>query len=218
MSTDKSTNEDHRFEEVMRRVLEVVGGSSQRQAAQALGMSAGDLGNRKARAKLPWDQLYEFARSHSVSVDWLLTGEGEMYRPGADPKPTMANFLARIQPERERLGLSRAELASRLGVPEQQVADWETGAGRLTAGDMVALEQIGLNLKSPAGDLYRTPPGGLSKAQQMLLKLIGELSEPEREALLKDAESRQAIKQVQAMQQQMEALRAELDAMKKNLE
>jgi len=218
MSREKLTNSESTFDEVVTRVQKAIGADTQREVAESLGMSTGDFANRKKRGRVPLDRLAEFASSRSVSLDWLLTGEGEMYRPGAAPKPTMADFLARIQPERERLGLSRAELASKLGVPEQQVADWEAGTGRLKAGDMVALEQIGLNLKSPVGDLYRTPPGGLSKAQQMLLKLIGELSEPEREALLKDAESRQAIKQVQAMQQQMEALRAELDAMKKNLE
>jgi len=206
---------------VQNRLKEVVdrSGLTMKEVAERCGMPYRTLQNYMISDREPNAKALTSISTHlGVSIDWLLTGEGEMYRPGAAPKPTMADFLVRIQPERERLGLSRAELASRLGVPEHQVADWEAGTGRLKAGDMVALEQIGLNLKSPVGDLYRTPPGGLSKAQQMLLKLVDELSEPEREALLKDAESRQAIKQVQTMQQQMEALRAELDAMKKNLE
>lgn len=206
---------------VQNRLKEVVdkSGLTMKQVAERCGMPYRTLQNYLISDREPNAKALTSISTHlGVSIDWLLTGEGEMYRPGAAPKPTMADFLGRIQPERERLGLSRAELASKLDVPEQQVADWEAGTGRLNVATMNALEAAGLDIKSPVGDLYRAPPGGLSPAQQMLLKLIGELSEPEREALLKDAESRQAIKQVQAMQQQMEALRAELDAMKKNLE
>lgn len=103
MSREKLTNSESTFDEVVTRVQKAIGADTQREVAESLGMSTGDFANRKKRGRVPLDRLAEFASSRSVSLDWLLTGEGEMYRTprigdayAAAPKPGDALKAARF--------------------------------------------------------------------------------------------------------------------------
>lgn len=50
--------------------------------ARVLGVTPQALSNYKKRGEMPTDLVLRFANIYGLSVDWLISGEGEMYRPG----------------------------------------------------------------------------------------------------------------------------------------
>jgi len=50
--------------------------------ARVLGVTPQALSNYKKRGEMPTDLVLKFANIYGLSVDWLITGEGEMYRGG----------------------------------------------------------------------------------------------------------------------------------------
>ncbi len=52
--------------------------------ARVLGVTPQALSNYKKRGEMPTDLVLRFADIHGLSVDWLISGKGEMYRLGAD--------------------------------------------------------------------------------------------------------------------------------------
>jgi len=53
--------------------------------ARVLGVTPQALSNYKKRGEMPTDLVLRFAEIHSLSVDWLISGKGEMYRFGSSP-------------------------------------------------------------------------------------------------------------------------------------
>ncbi len=52
--------------------------------ARVLGVTPQALSNYKKRGEMPTDLVLRFAEIHGLSVDWLISGKGDMYRYGAD--------------------------------------------------------------------------------------------------------------------------------------
>lgn len=50
--------------------------------ARVLGVTPQALSNYKKRGEMPTDLVLRFAGIYGLSVDWLITGEGEMYKAG----------------------------------------------------------------------------------------------------------------------------------------
>src|SRR4030065_344933 len=50
--------------------------------ARVLGVTPQALSNYKKRGEMPTDLVLRFANIYGLSVDWLISGEGEMYKPG----------------------------------------------------------------------------------------------------------------------------------------
>lgn len=50
--------------------------------ARVLGVTPQALSNYKKRGEMPTDLVLRFSNIYGLSVDWLITGEGEMYKPG----------------------------------------------------------------------------------------------------------------------------------------
>lgn len=48
--------------------------------ARALGVTPQALSNYKKRGEMPTDLVLRFSNIYGLSVDWLLSGEGEMYK------------------------------------------------------------------------------------------------------------------------------------------
>ncbi len=53
--------------------------------ARVLGVTPQALSNYKKRGEMPTDLVLRFAEIHALSVDWLISGKGEMYRFGGGP-------------------------------------------------------------------------------------------------------------------------------------
>lgn len=51
--------------------------------ARRLGVTPQALSNYKKRGAMPTDLVLRFSNIYGLSMDWLLTGEGEMYKTGA---------------------------------------------------------------------------------------------------------------------------------------
>ncbi len=51
--------------------------------ARVLGVTPQALSNYKKRGEMPTDLVLRFANIYSLSVDWLISGDGEMYRHDA---------------------------------------------------------------------------------------------------------------------------------------
>src|SRR4030067_1591115 len=51
--------------------------------ARVLGVTPQALSNYKKRGEMPTDLVLRFANIYGLSVDWLISGEGEMYKPGS---------------------------------------------------------------------------------------------------------------------------------------
>lgn len=66
--------------EIIDRIKKLKGLRDDDEVAVALGMTKGNLSSYKTRQAIPYEYLSKFCRQESVSFDWLLTGEGEMYR------------------------------------------------------------------------------------------------------------------------------------------
>lgn len=54
--------------------------------ARVLDITPQALSNYKKRGHLPTDLVLKFADIFGLSMDWLISGEGEMYRRGVEPK------------------------------------------------------------------------------------------------------------------------------------
>jgi hypothetical protein len=52
--------------------------------ARVLSVTPQALSNYKKRGEMPTDLVLKFAKLFGLSVDWLIHGVGEMYRPGAE--------------------------------------------------------------------------------------------------------------------------------------
>ena len=50
--------------------------------ARVLGVTPQALSNYKKRGEMPTDLVLRFSNIYGLSVDWLLTGDGEMYKVG----------------------------------------------------------------------------------------------------------------------------------------
>lgn len=63
--------------------------------ARVLGVTPQALSNYKKRGEMPTDLVLRFSNIYGLSVDWLLTGEGEMRKPGMQAGEELGNeFLA----------------------------------------------------------------------------------------------------------------------------
>lgn len=82
------------------RIKKLKGVQSDSDVAELLGMSRTAFAERKRRDSIPYEELVRFAEQESISVDWLLTGEGEMLRH-AKEKPLMVREESAVYNERD---------------------------------------------------------------------------------------------------------------------
>lgn len=67
----------------MGRLAAATDAASDAALARMLGLSTGDFAQRKARGRIPWDRVIPLAGSRNVSVDWLVSGEGDRAPAGS---------------------------------------------------------------------------------------------------------------------------------------
>ena len=61
-------------------------GLRQRQIAERLGVSVGNVGNWEiGREPIPRARLYQLCKEYNVNEDWLVNGRGEMFAPPPSP-------------------------------------------------------------------------------------------------------------------------------------
>lgn len=68
------------FSEIMERMFKTGKMRNYSEIARRLGVSPQAISNYKRRGKISPRIILEFAKTFGVSVDWLLTGEGDIYQ------------------------------------------------------------------------------------------------------------------------------------------
>ena len=74
------------FSEVIERMKRAANLKNDSRVARTLGVTPQAISNYKKRGAIPADLILRFADLYGLSVDWLVTGEGEPYRPGYEGK------------------------------------------------------------------------------------------------------------------------------------
>ncbi len=77
------------YSEVIERMKQAANLKNDSRVAHALGVTPQALSNYKKRGRLPSDLILRFAELFGVSVDWLLTGEGRMFRRPVQAGPPL---------------------------------------------------------------------------------------------------------------------------------
>lgn len=81
---EKSVKNEFYFEEVANRMKKALGIKEDNKLAERLKMKSTTFNSRKKANSLPYDELLELANTEKLDFNWLLTGEGEMYRTPKD--------------------------------------------------------------------------------------------------------------------------------------
>lgn len=125
MSSDKFTDRERRFEEVMARLKQAIKAENDAQVAEELGLSSSGFANIKKRGSLPYERLERVCNSRNVSMDWLLTGEGLMWRSEPADRQVLAlmELVTALSPEQRREICAVAEEKKRLNEIERAVAE-----------------------------------------------------------------------------------------------
>ncbi len=79
--------------------------------ARKLSVTPQALSNYKKRGEMPTDLVLRFSKIYGLSVDWLISGEGELYLPGAEPVEGGAQDYLQAAEEDEQYGFNRSRKA-----------------------------------------------------------------------------------------------------------
>ncbi|WMR35702.1 helix-turn-helix transcriptional regulator [Metapseudomonas otitidis] len=119
----------------MDRLHEVFGVKNDNQLGDVLQVNRSTLGNWRSRDSVPYTICVDVALERGVSLDWLLTGEGSMYRenggntpaePADSPRERAMLALWRELDEEAQRDIQRhAEEKKRLNTLEQRVSELE---------------------------------------------------------------------------------------------
>lgn len=90
MSKKETQIEKYLFDqnEVINRFLEVVGATNDTDYAKIRDLPRSTVGTWRKRDSIPYAECEYFFREMNISMDWMLTGQGEMYR---DNRPTQVS-------------------------------------------------------------------------------------------------------------------------------
>lgn len=119
----------------MDRLHEIFGVKNDNQLGDALQVNRSTLGNWRSRDSVPYTICVDVALERGVSLDWLLTGEGAMYRENIGNAPAesadspreqaMLALWRELDEEAQRDVQRHAEEKKRLTTLEQRVAELE---------------------------------------------------------------------------------------------
>lgn len=69
-----------KIENVLSRLSIVLGVKTDTELAKALGTTSSTISSWKTRESIPYAKCVELAEAKDISLDWLLTGVGQIYR------------------------------------------------------------------------------------------------------------------------------------------
>jgi len=124
-------NEMARTEAIIERLKIVVGVKTSTQLAEKIGVNRPVISTWKARKKIPYEACEEVSKQYSVSLEWLLSGTGDMKpqsgqadSPSIDPQSQkMLELYAALTDSQRREICSAAEEKKRLNEIEKLVQE-----------------------------------------------------------------------------------------------
>lgn len=132
MPSKKFTSRETRFEAVMGRLKQAIQVENDSQLAEELGLSSSGFANLKKRGSLPYERFERVCNSRNVSMDWLLTGEGAMWRGEPTDRQMLAlmGLVSALSPEQRRDICAVVEEKKRLNELEKAVFDLRAAVKR----------------------------------------------------------------------------------------
>lgn len=131
-------------------------GLSQKEFGEMLGLAQTSYSNYEGgKSAVPSDVLEVLYKKVGVSIDWLVAGDGQMYRNDAIRSENINDRLRKV---RENTGLSQYKFAEVFNLPQSTYAQYEKG-GRSVPNDLIARLQVQYNLNlnwffSGEGEMY----------------------------------------------------------------
>lgn len=123
-----------RIEDVLLRLAEVYGASTDTELARALDVTSSTISSWKARGSIPYAKCVEASQARCISLDWLLAGQGSMYRnaevqaSGLNPRQTaILELFEALDGDAQREIQTAVEEKKRLIDLERRVAALEEG-------------------------------------------------------------------------------------------
>jgi hypothetical protein len=98
--------------------------------ARVLGVTPQALSNYKKRGEMPTDLVLKFANIYGLSVDWLITGDGEMYKAGKTTQVGPGGYMVAAEEGSTYGNEARASLQGEIG-PAAMSADEIIYVGKL---------------------------------------------------------------------------------------
>jgi hypothetical protein len=72
--------------DILQRVGEVIKSDKNKDIAAALAVTTSACSTWKNRGTIPKDALFKFAQDHQISLDWLMSGQGQRSAKSSIPK------------------------------------------------------------------------------------------------------------------------------------
>lgn len=128
-------------DEVLERLKLVLGEASDSGLARAIGGTPQTISSWRQRNSIPYSKCVEISQSAGVSLDWLLTGTGNMYKDASGPQGTILTpqeaallelFKGLSEKDRREICQDAAE-KKRLTDLERQVKDLAAQLERLNS-------------------------------------------------------------------------------------
>lgn len=98
-----------KIQDILQRVGEIIGSDKNIAIAKALQVAPQTSSTWKTRQTIPWKELYVFCNKRGVSMEWLLTGEGQPWADATAPQPGAEERDERILAVQRLLDLLEAE-------------------------------------------------------------------------------------------------------------
>ena len=98
---------DSSYTNVVERMKRVGGLKNDSALARVLKVTPQALSNYKKRGKMPTHLVIQFGDKSGLSVDWLLTGEGEVYRKGVGREGLLSYAMEEGEGYGKKKGLSK---------------------------------------------------------------------------------------------------------------
>lgn len=96
------------FPELIERMLFVGNLKNNSKLAEKLGITPQAISNYKKRSKMPSDLILKFGRLYGVSIDWLLSGQGNPFIASNPEERGARDMIPELNPvacvEEERTG------------------------------------------------------------------------------------------------------------------
>lgn len=130
---------------VLERLAQVLGTRTGSQLADALGVSPQTISSWKSRESVPYAQCVSVAGDWGIRLDWLLTGEGPMFRGETESagdghvaahapaqEPDLPELLSQLADSARREQAAAATQQERLTAIEKQLQELQAAVAALT--------------------------------------------------------------------------------------
>ena len=92
---------------IIKQIMDTENATTDKQVADILNVKPNALSNHKLRGSIPYEALITFCDKKKISIDWLLTGEGEMTRNEAEKGENSLSILYKEGGDEEDPELAR---------------------------------------------------------------------------------------------------------------